>query len=182
MANLSHTNKFYFVYRIISYSLIMNMLLWLGSFIVALHPLHISVTEIEFDEKDKSLEIMIRVFTEDLEEAIRDERKDRHIDILNPGKGITTNQLLSAYLKNHIKISLDTKQQTLEYLGHESEGEAIVCYLQVSNVKKWKTIEVFNDIIISVYDDQSNIIHVTVQNKVKSARLTENNLSGKLTF
>jgi hypothetical protein len=29
------------------------------------HPIHVSVTEIEFDEKAKSLEIMMRVFIDD---------------------------------------------------------------------------------------------------------------------
>ena len=35
------------------------------------HPIHVSVTEIEMDEKDKRLEIMMRVFTDDLELTLR---------------------------------------------------------------------------------------------------------------
>ena len=33
----------------------------------SLHPIHVSVTEIEYDEKDRALEIMMRVFVDDLE-------------------------------------------------------------------------------------------------------------------
>ena len=36
------------------------------------HPLHVSVTEIEMDQKDKRLEIMMRVFMDDLEVTLRE--------------------------------------------------------------------------------------------------------------
>jgi hypothetical protein len=52
-------------------------------FISCLHPIHVSVTEIEFDEKDKALEIMMRIFIDDLEVALRQDQKDPVLDILN---------------------------------------------------------------------------------------------------
>lgn len=146
------------------------------------HPIHVSVTEIEFDEKDKALEIMMRVFIDDLELSLRNSLNQPELDILDPKNGVTIDQLVGDYLKNHFKITLDNKLQKTTYLGHERESEAFIFYIEVSNVKKWKTIWIQNDIIIATHDDQSNLVHVTVNDQVKSLRLTKNTPADKLTF
>jgi hypothetical protein len=160
----------------------LRVLMSLITFCFYLHPIHVSVTEIEFDEKDHALEIMMRVFIDDLELSLRNSLNQPELDILNPGKGKTTDLLVSDYLKAHFKISLDSKPQQTKYLGHERESEAFIFYIEVSDVKTWKTISIYNDIIMATHDDQSNLIHVYVNEKVKSLRLTQNTPGDKLAF
>jgi hypothetical protein len=147
-----------------------------------LHPMHVSVTEIQLDEKDKELEIMMRVFIDDLELTLRNKLNQPEMDILELKNGMTVDQLAGDYLKDHFKVSLDNKPQKTAYLGHEREGEAFIFYVQVSNVKKFKTIQIFNDIITELHEDQSNLVHVTVKDKVRSLRLTRDTPTDKLTF
>lgn len=145
------------------------------------HPLHVSVTEIEMDDKDKRLEIMMRVFIDDFEFTLRQQLNQPELDILNlPVSG--REEVISAYLKDHFKIALDSKAQKTTYIGHEPEDDAFIFYIEVPNVKKWKTIQVQNDIIMSAYADQSNLVHVKVGEMVKSMRLTKKNPIHKLTF
>ncbi len=149
--------------------------------ISSIHPLHISVTEIEMDEKDKRLEIIMRVFIDDLELTLRESLNQPDLDIENPKSG-TIDQIASNYVKNHFSISLDGKNQKTNYLGHEKEDDAFLFYIEVTNVKKWKTIQVTNDILIETHDDQSNLVHITVRGNIRSMRLTNSNPSDKLTF
>ena len=145
------------------------------------HPIHVSVTEIEMDEKDKRLEIMMRVFTDDLELSLRQATNQPELDFLSLSeKG--RDEMVAAYLKNHFKISLDGKLQKINYLGHEQEDPALIFYIEVPNVKKWQTIQIQNDIIMDVHADQSNLVHVTVKEKIRSLRLTKSTPAGKLTF
>ncbi len=137
----------------------------------AVHPIHVSVSEINYSEKDKALQITSRIFIDDLELSIRQKRKEPELDLLEPKNGQTTDQLLSEYLNDHFKVKLDGKLQKMKLLGHEVEGVAIICYLEIENVKKCKTIEVFIDIITETHDDQSNLVHVAYKGPVKSARL-----------
>lgn len=146
------------------------------------HPLHISVTEIEYNEKNKSFEIMMRIFTDDLEEGVRRQQKDMRLNIMQPPAGKTTDQLIEAYLAAHFRLSVDNKVRKADYLGHELEADAVICYIEVTGIKSWKTIEIKNNILMEVYDDQSNIVNVTVNDKVKSLRLTESEQSGRFTF
>lgn len=167
---------------------IMNMMSGISGMIkvmallFVMHPMHISVTEIEFDEKDKELEITSRIFIDDLEKTLQANLKQPELDLLEPKNGMTVDQMAEKYLTDHIKISLDNKVQKITYLGHERDGEALVFYSLVAKVKKWKTITIQNDVITETHDDQSNLVHVTVREKVKSLRLTRDKPSDKLTF
>lgn len=147
-----------------------------------LHPLHVSVTEIEHDEKDKALEIMMRLFIDDTEVTMRNVYNQPELDILNPKGGMTVDQMVSPYVDKHFKISLDSKAQKIKFLGHEQDGDVFIFYLEVENVKKWKTIQIQNDVFTDVHDDQSNLVHVTVKGVVRSMRLTKTTPIDKVTF
>lgn len=149
---------------------------------VFLHPMHVSVTEIEFDEKDKALEIMMRVFIDDLELSIKNKLNQPDLDLMEPKNGKTIDQMVSEYLKSNFKISLDGKPQQTVYLGHEREDDALIFYIEVSKVKKFKTIQVQNTIITETHEDQNNLVNVTVRQTVKSLRLTRSTPVDKITF
>lgn len=152
------------------------------SFILFLHPIHLSVSEINYSEKDKALQITSRIFLDDLELSIRNQRKQPDLDLLEPGPGLTTEQLISEYVIKHFSVKLDSKLQKLNFLGFEREDPAVICYIEIENVKKFKTIEVKNEVIMETHDDQSNLIHVTYKGPVKSLRLMRDKSSDVLTF
>lgn len=145
------------------------------------HPIHVSVTEIEMDERDKRLEIMMRVFADDLELTLRSSLGKPDLDILGLPAS-ECDKIVSVYLNDHFKILLDGRPQKYNYLGHEQEDMAFIFYIETPDVRKWKDIEIMNDIIMETYDDQSNLVHVTVGEKVRSLRLTKNNPVDKLRF
>ncbi len=124
---------------------------------------------------------MMRVFIDDLELTLRQSLDQPALDILALSEN-SRDEMVSAYLKDHVKLSLDAKDQKIKYIGHEQEESAFIFYIEVPNVKKWKSIQVQNDIIMETFSDQSNLIHITVGEKVKSLRLTKSNPIDKLTF
>lgn len=148
------------------------MTTFLYAFLLWMHPVHISVTEIDYSEKDKALQITSRIYIDDLELAIQKELNQPELDIMAPKNGSTTDKLVTDYLNKHVRVKLDGKYQKLNYLGHEVEEAAIICYLEIENVKKVKSLEVFDDVITAIHSDQSNLVHVTYKSPVKSTRLT----------
>jgi hypothetical protein len=146
------------------------------------HPVHISVTEINYSEKDKALQIISRLFIDDLELSIRAMRKDPNLDLMDPKGTLTTKQLVMEYLIEHFQVKLDGKATKMNFLAVEKEDLSLICYIEIANVKKIKTLEVFNDTIMATHEDQSNLVHVTFKSPVKSARLVYSKPSEKFTF
>lgn len=149
------------------------ILSWFLAVLSLLHPVHISVTEVEYSAKDKTLQFTSRIFIDDLELSIRNARRSPELDLLKPGGGLTTDQLVSEYLQRHISLRLDGKPVALKYLGHEIEDLAIICYIESAPFRKATTVEVTNNVIQETHSDQSNIVHVTYNGPVQSARLTQ---------
>jgi hypothetical protein len=162
----------------ILYSILIALPMQLAAWV---HPMHVSVTEIEMNDKEKRLEVMMRVFVDDLEVTLRRNFKQPELDVLEP-KGQSLDELMQSYLKPRFQVSLDGKAQVIKYLGHERDHEAFIFYIEVEKVKKWKSIQVQNSIITEIYDDQSNLVHVTVAEIVRSLRLTRTKPADIITF
>jgi hypothetical protein len=158
------------------------MMSLLFGFVLWFHPIHLSITEIDHNEKSKALQITMRIFIDDLELSIRKKLNDKELDLLEPGNGKTTDNLVKDYLVENVKLKVDKKAVKINYLGHEIEGPAMICYVEIENIKKFTTIEVTNRVILETHDDQSNLVNVNYHDKVKSVRLTNDQPTASVTF
>ena len=142
------------------------------SSVASIHPLHVSVCEIEYDADSKSLEIIQRIFLDDLETQIRKDRSQPELDITLPGGSLSTDQLVESYLQRRLQFVVNGKQVVYSYLGHEIEGDVIFCYIEIEKVKKLRSLRVQSSILSDVFEDQVNIVHVEVGRKLRSMKLT----------
>lgn len=160
--------------------LMLVAVLFLSSF--SLHPIHVSVCDIEYDEENKSLEIVQKIFLDDLEKAIRAQLNEPRLDITKPGGGRTTDELVKKYLQSHFSVSVNEKREPYNYLGSKIEVDALHAYLEIEKVKKLNTLAIFSDILIAEYDDQVNLVHVKVGGKIRSMKLTESDKTDMLEY
>ena len=145
------------------------------------HEYYVSVTEIEHVKEQKSLQIVSRVFVDDLEKMLR-ERHDESI-ILNVGKDETViDNYIKRYYKNKLKITVNGKPIDFEYLGKEYEDDIVFSYLEVTGIDELNSIEVVNEILFDVLPDQQNIVKVKTGDKNKSFVLIPANKSRLLNF
>ncbi|MEP7254657.1 MAG: DUF6702 family protein [Ferruginibacter sp.] len=134
------------------------------------HPIFVSVTEIEHNAKDKTLEISCKIFTDDFEKALR-QQYNTHIDLLNPKEKAAMEKLVSGYVLKHLAIKADGKSVILQYLGYEQQEEGIVSFFQVNNISSVKKIEVTDNILFEYKKEQISLIHVIVNGDRKSTKL-----------
>ena len=135
-----------------------------------LHPLHVSVTEINHNAADKTLEISCKLFTDDFERVLTQNYKTK-IDLINPPDRPAMEKLVSDFILTHLSIKADGKPVKLSYLGYEKDNDAIYSYFQVDNIPSVKKIEITNNILHELFTDQINLMHVMVGGKRKSYKL-----------
>ena len=134
------------------------------------HPVFMSVTEIEHNAKDKTLEISCKIFTDDFERTLRQTYKGT-VDLINPKDKAAMNKLVSDYVQHHLLIAADGKKVALQFIGYEQQEEGILSYFQVDNIVSVKKIDVTDNILYEYKKEQIEIIHVTVAGNRKSTRL-----------
>jgi hypothetical protein len=144
-----------------------------------IHPVYVSVTEIEHNAKENTLEISCKIFTGDLESVLRKNNKIK-VDLLAPRDKKSMDALVSNYILQHLKISVNEKPVQLSFIGYEQNEETIQSYFQVDDVKNIKSMEIQDDILYEYKSEQISIIHVIVNGIRKSTKL--NNPEHSYTF
>lgn len=133
------------------------------------HPLHVSTTEMNFNEKQKSIEITTRIFTDDFEQILAKKYKTK-TDLSKNDLHKAMDVLVEKYLDAHLKIVLDGKNVQAKYIGFENDHEATNVYLEVENIASIKKVNLTNSLLYDLFDDQMNILHVEIKGTRKSAR------------
>jgi hypothetical protein len=154
---------------------------FLAAWLNLLHPFFVSVTEITHNNKDKSLELTCRIFTDDFEKTLSAAYKTK-VDILHPKDKKQTDQWVFDYISTHLRIKLDGKPVTLSFVGYQQEEDAIWSYLEIRNVTSFKTIEITNDLLFESHEEQINIVHVIKNGERKSRELRNPDSNLKFEF
>lgn len=136
----------------------------------ATHPLHVSITEINHNPSDRTLEISCKLFTDDFEKVLTQNYKTK-VDLINPPDRAAMEKLVSHFIIQHLALKAEDKPLRLNYLGYERDNDAIYSYFQVENLSSVKKIGVSNSILHELFTDQINLMHVTVDGKRKSTKL-----------
>ncbi len=146
-----------------------------------LHPFYVSVIEINYNNADKNLEIACKIFTDDFESTLNSQYKTK-IDLFNTKDSDreAAGKLMLDYISKHLIIDLDGKRSRLEFVGFERETEAIWSYYQVSNVNAPGKMGIDLSILYDAFEEQINLLHVTVNGKRKSQKL--NNPATRVNF
>ena len=137
------------------------------------HKYYVSTSLFNFTE-DSSLQITLRIFKDDLSNAISDTYLDQKTDDLNLNDELYFKQV-DKYINSKISILIDDKKFEMDYLGLETKNDMYVCYLEIENLPIYSNMVISNKILFEIFDDQQNIIHVKRNDKRQSFIARNNN-------
>jgi hypothetical protein len=134
------------------------------------HPLYITVTEINQNAKDRVLEVSCKVFTNDLE-AVLEKMSGSRVDLSSAATKAASDKLIDSYVQKHLRLKVDGKPVLLHFVGSEQENDGTWSYFQVNEVSSVKRIDAVDELLYDSFNQQINILHVTVGGQRKSFRL-----------
>jgi hypothetical protein len=144
---------------------------WLMMAVISVvHPLYISIIEVNHNTKDKELEISVRIFTDDFEAALKKNGAVK-IDLTHPADKTAAEKLVSTYILNHLQLKVDNQLLPLHFIGFEQQQESIWTYFEIPYAQVPKKLEVTTTVLYDYQEKQINIIHAKVHNDEKSYRL-----------
>ncbi len=145
------------------------------------HPFYISLTEIRYNPKEKSLEISQKIFRDDLENALTGQYKTR-VNFLAPGNKADLEKKIKNYILENNDISINGEKVVLNYLGYELEEEAIWFYLEALKIPSPKSADIRNSILHKNFDSQQNIVNFYLGKSPKSLILLKGKDKGLINF
>jgi hypothetical protein len=88
--------------------------------------------------------------------------------------------LMKKYISENFSIKVNGQQKPINYLSNELEGNVMICYYNIKEISKIKTLEVKNTALLELNSEQQNIMQSSIYGEKQSLLLTEGTISGML--
>jgi predicted RNase H-related nuclease YkuK (DUF458 family) len=161
----------------------LSLLVILFSFLSAftLHKFYVGVFQIDYFKEKKAVQITVRLFIDDLEKALY-KKHNKHIYITTKDEIAEANTLIANYLSEKLKIKINNKSQSLQFLTKEQEDNIVICYLKIPFKDKIKDLEITNTVLSDIFKEQQNLVHLNLNSNKKTLLFTNTETNQKLKY
>ncbi|MFK5982482.1 MAG: hypothetical protein QM499_06175 [Flavobacteriaceae bacterium] len=145
------------------------------------HKFYVSTTNVEFVKEKQVVQIITKIFIEDVEQALQ-ARYDPSISLDSPKEKVSDVEFLRKYVLQKMKLKINNKDVKLSYIGKEYDIDIVNMYFEIENISEVNSIEIENKVLFDMFPEQQNIIHFKTSESRKSLVLDEDNPKGVLNF
>ena len=148
------------------------------------HAFHISKTDMVFQPAEKTVQITMHIFTDDLEKGLEKQGASK-LFVGTEREQKDVNALILNYLQQHFSIQLNDKKIVYTWVGKEAtkDKQALWIYLEIKNIRAVRNIFVENKVLTELFDDQKNIVQINVPLKKQGYfLLNKSKSSDSITF
>lgn len=145
------------------------------------HVFYVSITRVKWHSEEARLDVSVRIFTDDLEEAIVAEGGPR-LRLWTDQAREDRDRHVSAYLLSRLAFRVNGQERELTWSGMEDALDATACLVQITNVDRVESIEVENRILIDMFDTQANVMRFEVGGEKKYVNLSKGTVKGTVRF
>lgn len=135
------------------------------------HPFYLGVCEFKYNQPRKELQGSVKLFTNDLEDALKKLNK-KPVDLLNIKDTVMVSKLLEEYLRKRLQLKVNGTVISYRFLGFEKEEEATWMYIEALNCPPPKKVEINCSLLYDFIKEQMLIFHVEAGSDKKSHKLT----------
>jgi len=150
---------------------------------IGVHKFYVSVTNVEYYDKGKALQITSRVFIDDFEKAL-EERYEVKTLMGTPEEILNAEVYIEKYLNAKFLVKINGEVVRYQFLGKKYDNDIMICFLEIPEISigEVNSIEIQNELLMDIFEEQKNILHFKILEKKKSFVLIRENNKGMLNF
>jgi len=135
--------------------------------VLPLHKIHVSVAQLEFNQTSQSVECVIRVYADDLENALSlHSKRQIKIDPAVANKDKRLSETVLAYLQEKFEMKNSAGRPVkLNWVGMEWQVDMFWLRVEGKMPNGLDGSQLRNRIFFDLYDDQVNIVNSKIQDK-----------------
>ena len=116
-----------------------------------------SMTKVDYIDGSKTLKFTTKLNTTHISQAVK----------IDPNTAAFEAEL-KKYINNNIDISVNGNPKILTFTGSQVNGESVWIYYEISNVSEISKLRIRNNILISQFPKQVNIMNITYKGILKT--------------
>lgn len=145
------------------------------------HKFYVGVFQIDYFKEKKAVQITARLFIDDLEKALH-KKHNKHFYITTKDEVAEANSYIAMYLQDKLKIKINNKIQTIQFLIKEQEDNIVICYLKINFKDNIKDLEITNNVLSDIFNEQQNLLHLNINGNKKTILFTNTEPNQKLKY
>jgi len=145
------------------------------------HKFYVGVFQVDYFKEKKAVQITTRLFIDDLEKALH-KKHNRHFYITTKDEVADANTYIAKYLEEKLKIKINNKIQTIQFLTKEQEENIVICYLKINFKDNIKDLEITNNVLSDIFSEQQNLVHLNINGNKKTILFTNTETNQKLKY
>ncbi len=131
-------------------------------FTVFSHRFHTTLTRIDYNEKAKTAEISIQMFTHDLNQLF-ESKLSKKLDL---EKKDEVKKIIFEYLiKNFVLKDKSENKLELRWVGMESDADSVWIYIETNMTESPENFKMQNSLFFESYQEQSNLVIIKFDGK-----------------
>lgn len=138
------------------------------------HKYYISLCEIEYIQEQKSLQVTLNLFVDDIEFTLN-KNHQIEMELNTDAEIINSDELLEDYLRHHFIVKVNEEIEKYNYIGKQYDDNLVRFYLEITDIEDLKKLEITNTSLIKDFNDQQNIIKIKVDDFHKTFYLNQKN-------
>jgi hypothetical protein len=142
------------------------------------HDIHFTKSTMNYNEETQTLQVVINVFTDDLEWAIERTHEALDLEIGAENQHELTDSLVGDYVLDHLIYKNEHRNVNFKFIGFEYDYDICYLYLESDNFIFEFQNETFLSVPIffEVFDDQENVVDVHLPKRDESLIFTHQKL------
>jgi len=145
------------------------------------HKFYISVTQVAYSEKEESLQITSRIFIDDFEKVLA-ARYGEQAFLGSEQEADNADALIEKYLRSRFAVTVNGALRPFTFLGKRYDNDILVCYMEIQEIPRatLTSVEVQNELLTDLFEDQKNVVHISIGDQKRSFVLVRDRNKGML--
>ncbi len=133
--------------------IILGILVFFSAYLwpVAAHPSHVSLSTFHYNFETNSVEITMKLFTDDLEKAL-ESTKGGSFNLGSKNENAAADSLIYNYIREKMVLAIDNSNISIQWVGKEVEYDIIWCYLEIININSINFVTIENRIFFEIFE------------------------------
>ena len=145
------------------------------------HKYYVSMTKIKYVKEERSVQITMRFFIDDIEKTLNNRFK-KDFKLATDEESKVSDKFLNLYIHQKFEIKLNNQLAEYTYLGKEYKNDVVFFYLESTEIDTINSIEVKNRMLLETFEEQQNFIKLYMNNEIKTMVLMKENDKEMLKF
>lgn len=158
----------------------------ISTVLAGVHPLRLSLCEIEYSSDKQLLSFNLKLFLTDVNEAIVFDPKSNELAFCQPNESVRAEPMLLDYLNEFFYVKVNGELVELKIkskkLSGEGDNTALWVYFEYEHAPPLTLLEIKNAVFTDLFFDQNNIVYAHVNGTSKSLMLDKKKSTHQLKF